>query len=134
MHKNTHLMSTFMYNYMLPKYCSERVNLLMTDTDSFLFEIHDTKTDLYMGMKDALHWFDTSSYPVDHFSHSEKIKRYWEHFMMKHTENRLKSSMDYAQRCIHSRCMEKKRRRRQQMESRCVLENTILLSVCMKTL
>ena len=68
------LMYTFMYKYMIPKYGSERVNLLMTDTDSFLFEIHDTKTDLYMDMKDALHWFDTSSYPVDHFLHSEKNK------------------------------------------------------------
>ena len=47
----------------------------MTDTDSFLFEIHDTKTDLYMNMKDALHWFDTSIFFVDHFLHSEKNKK-----------------------------------------------------------
>ena len=36
---------------MLPRYGSAKINLLMTDIDSFLCEIHDTKTDLYMDMK-----------------------------------------------------------------------------------
>ena len=32
----------------------------MSDTDSFLYEIRDTKSDLYMDMSDYMHLFDTS--------------------------------------------------------------------------
>lgn len=47
----------------------------MTDTDSFLYEIRDTKSDLYVDMRDYMHLFDTSDYPPDHFLHSNKNKK-----------------------------------------------------------
>ena len=68
------LMYDFYYNYLKSRY-GAKCNLLMTDTDSFLYEIRDTKSDLYMDMRDYLHLFDTSDYLRDHFLHSDKNKR-----------------------------------------------------------
>ena len=135
MHKNTHLMYTFMYKNMLPKYSSERVNLLMADTDSFLFEIHDTKTDLYMDMEDVLHWFYTSSYPVDHFLHSEKNKKVLGTFHDETHGNPIEEFYGLRSKMYTFKVYgQKKRRRRKQREFRCVLKKTILFSVCMKRL
>ena len=47
----------------------------MTDTDSFLFQLKDTKSDVYLGMRDYMHLFYFSSYPKDHFLYSEENKK-----------------------------------------------------------
>ena len=67
------LMYDFYYNYIKSRY-GAKCNLL-TDTDSFLYEIRDTKSDLYMDMEDYTYLFDTSDYPPDHFLHSDRNKR-----------------------------------------------------------
>ena len=68
------LMYDFYYNYLKSRY-GAKCNLLMTDTDSFLYEIRDTKSDLYMDMRDYIYLFDTSDYPPDHFLHSDGNKK-----------------------------------------------------------
>ena len=69
-----HLMYDFYYNYLVKRY-GNKCRLLMTDTDSFLFEIKDTKSDLYIDMLDYSHYFDTSDYHQCHFLHSDKNKK-----------------------------------------------------------
>ena len=58
------VMYDFYYNYIKPKY-GNRVKLLFTDTDSFLFEIQteDFYKDIAEDVKDR---FDTSDYPENH--------------------------------------------------------------------
>ena len=58
------IMFDFYYNYIKPKY-GNRVKLLFTDTDSFLFEIQteDFYKDISGDVKDR---FDTSDYPEGH--------------------------------------------------------------------
>ena len=68
------LMYDFYYNYLKSRY-GAKCNLLMTDTDFFLYEIRDTKSDLYMDMRDYIYLFDTSDYPPDHFLHSDGNKK-----------------------------------------------------------
>ena len=62
--------------YLLPRYGSAKMNLLITDTDSFFRKIHETKTDLHIDMKGSIHWFDTSSYPLCDFL-TEIKKPFW---------------------------------------------------------
>ena len=58
------LMYNFHYNYIKPKY-GENAKLLMTDTDSFCYEI--TTEDFYKDITpDVNRLFDTSNYPKDH--------------------------------------------------------------------
>lgn len=47
----------------------------MTDTDSFLYELKDTKCDLYLEMLDFMHLWDTSDYPSDHFLYSDANRK-----------------------------------------------------------
>lgn len=68
------LMYDFYYNYLIKRY-GAKCNLLMTDTDLFLFEIRGTMSDLYVDMRDYLHLFDTSDYPKDHFLQTNENKK-----------------------------------------------------------
>ena len=65
----------FYYNYLIARYVT-KCNLLLTDTDSFLYEIRGAKSDVYMDMMDCMHWFDTSDYPPDHMLHSVANKKF----------------------------------------------------------
>ena len=66
------LMYEFHYGYMKPKY-GERMKLLFTDTDSFMYliETEDFYKDI---LQDVREWFDTSNYPQDHFIYSDECK------------------------------------------------------------
>lgn len=68
------LMYDFFYNYLKKRY-GAKCRLLMTDTDSFLYQLVDTKSDLYLDMMDYTHLWDTSDYPPEHFLHSNENKR-----------------------------------------------------------
>ena len=68
------LMYDFFYNYLKTRYGTQ-CKLLMTDTDSFLYQIIGTKSDLYLDMTDYMHLWDTSDYPADHFLHSNVNKK-----------------------------------------------------------
>lgn len=68
------LMYQFYYNYLKKRY-EKKCRLLMTDTDSFLYEIQNTHSDLYLDMMDYMHLWDTSDYPSDHFLHSNVNKK-----------------------------------------------------------
>ena len=68
------LMYRFWYGYLRERY-GQNCRLLMTDTDSFLYQLIDTKTDLYLDMRDCMHLWDTSNYPPDHFLHSNVNKK-----------------------------------------------------------
>lgn len=57
------LMYDFHYNYMLRKYGANNVNLLYTDTDSFIYEIKTR--DFYNDIKIDLDRFDTSNFSAD---------------------------------------------------------------------
>ena len=61
-------MYDFYYNYLKKKY-GDKIQLQMTDTDSFLY--HVQTDDLYADMKENLHLFDTANYPKDHFLYSK---------------------------------------------------------------
>ena len=50
------------YNYVMKKYGHEKAKLMMTDTDSLLYQI--TMDDLYQDMEDNRHLFDFSK--TDH--------------------------------------------------------------------
>ena len=52
------------YNYVMKKYGHEKGKLMMTDTDSLLYQI--TTDDLYRDMEDDKHLFDFSNYDTDH--------------------------------------------------------------------
>ena len=67
-------MSDFYLNYLISRY-GVKCNLMMTYTNSFLYEICDTKSDLYMDMRDYKYLFDTSDYPPDHFLYSDRNKK-----------------------------------------------------------
>ena len=66
------LMYKFHYEHIVPTYTPKnnpedtrcRAKLLMTDTDSFMYEIETA--DVYEDMRKHSHLFDTSNYPVDH--------------------------------------------------------------------
>ena len=61
-------MYKFWYDYLKVKY-GDKINLLYTDTDSFLLEIFTD--DVYEDMKNNDHLFDFSEYPKDHKCYSE---------------------------------------------------------------
>ena len=66
------LMYEFHYGYMKPKY-GERIKLLFTDTDSFMYLIETE--DFYEDILQNIHeWFDTSNYSKDHFIYSDEQK------------------------------------------------------------
>ena len=70
--KSKELMYEFWYEYLKPKY-KDKINLLYTDTDSFVLEIETD--DFYKDTKDDLkEWFDTSKHSKDMAS-LEKYKR-----------------------------------------------------------
>lgn len=65
-------MYEFFYDYMLPKF-GDRFNLLLTDTDSFVFHIQSENAlqELKNDIKDE---FDTSNFPREHFMYSDVNK------------------------------------------------------------
>lgn len=54
------LMYRFHYGHMLPKYGPERLSLLMTDTDSFIYQVETEN--IYTDMLTDLDLYDTSNY------------------------------------------------------------------------
>eukprot|EP00965_Chrysotila_dentata_P053883 1787769-Pleurochrysis_carterae.AAC.1 len=66
-------MYDFYYNTMQPRYGSENLSLVLTDTDSFVFAIKTQ--DWYKDMAEMKHHFDTSNYPKDHPLYSSKRKK-----------------------------------------------------------
>ena len=56
-------MYNFHYGYIKPKY-GDRAKLLMTDTDSLMYEIQTE--DFYKDIALDVKCFDTSNYPADH--------------------------------------------------------------------
>ena len=66
-------MYQFHYEYMLPTYGWEKVNVHMTDTDSFIYGIETE--DLYGDFAKEMDRFDFSDYPVDHPMYSEANKK-----------------------------------------------------------
>ena len=58
-------MADFHYNFMLKNIDRENINLMMTDTDSFLYNIKNQ--DIYKIMDKNKDKFDLSNYPKDHF-------------------------------------------------------------------
>ena len=65
------IMYEFYYKYLKPKY-GNKLRLLMTDTDSFLF--HCETDDIYRDMLLDAHLYDLSDYPKDHPMHSDNNK------------------------------------------------------------
>jgi hypothetical protein len=66
------IMYNFHYNYTKQKY-GRNVRLLMTDTDSLLYEIETEN--IYNDMYERLNLFDTSAFPIDHPCHSNQNKK-----------------------------------------------------------
>ena len=65
------VMYRYWYDYLIPKYGADKVELLFTDTDSFCYEVFTD--DVYADMKEDMdspdtsrHWFDFSGYPKQH--------------------------------------------------------------------
>lgn len=67
-----HLMYSFYYNVLVPKY-GENMKLCFTDTDSLFFEIKSEN--IYKDMKEMEQHFDCSDYPKSHFLYSEANKK-----------------------------------------------------------
>lgn len=67
-----HTMYDFYYNHLKSLY-GEKVQLQMTDTDSFLF--YCETNDLFKDMFEYSHLFDTSDFPKDHFLCSKSNKK-----------------------------------------------------------
>ena len=65
-------MYDFYYNTMKPKY-GDKMKLILTDTDSFIFGIETE--DFYEDMKDMKTQFDTSEFPKDHDLYSIENKK-----------------------------------------------------------
>ena len=65
-------MYKFWYDYLKVKY-NDNVNLIYTDTDSFILEIFTD--DVYEDMKNDNHLFDFSEYPIDHKCYNVKNKK-----------------------------------------------------------
>lgn len=57
------IMGSFFYEYLKPKY-GENLELLYTDTDSFVLQINNVD-DYYQDMKEDIHMYDTSDFPAD---------------------------------------------------------------------
>ena len=66
------LMYDFYYNE-LEKQCDQRCELLYTDTDSLLLEIHTEDT--YKNMEEDNYLYDASDCPKDHLLHSNTDKK-----------------------------------------------------------
>lgn len=66
------IMYDFYYNYLKKKY-GDKMQLQMTDTDSFLF--YCETENIYEDIKQRSDLFDTSDYPRDHPLHSDKNKK-----------------------------------------------------------
>ena len=66
-------MYAFHYEYIIPKYDYKNVRLLMTDTDSFIYNI--STNDLYSDMLNEAERFDFSDYPKNHALYSDKNKK-----------------------------------------------------------
>lgn len=66
------LMYDFWYNDLKKKY-QDKIRLLMTDTDSLLYEVETE--DIYKDMAAGLKNYDTSDYPRDHFLQSNLNKK-----------------------------------------------------------
>ena len=58
------LMYQFHYKFMIPKFGNENLRILLSDTDSFCYEIR-TENNIYENMRHDS-WFDFSNYPIDH--------------------------------------------------------------------
>ena len=76
-------MYKFWYDYLKVKY-GDNVNLIYTDTDSFILEIFTD--DVYEDMKNDNHLFDFSEYPSDHKCYNVKNKKNWVFLKMKNME------------------------------------------------
>lgn len=65
-------MYRFHYEKMMTMYGPERLRMLMTDTDSFVYQIETQ--DIYADMQKHLDWYDSSNYPPSHplFSSANK--------------------------------------------------------------
>ena len=58
-------MADFQYNFMLKNIERKNINLMMSDTDSFLYNIKNQ--DIYKIMENNQDKFDLGNYPKDHF-------------------------------------------------------------------
>lgn len=66
------VMCDFQYNYMRPKY-GENVEVVYTDTDSFVYEIRCD--DFYVDMKADVHKYDTSDFDSDNVYGMPKVNK-----------------------------------------------------------
>jgi len=66
------LMYRFYYEVLLPKY-GDKIQMLFTDTDSFIFLVETP--DLHADMSNMMDCFDTSNFPTDHRLYSTANKR-----------------------------------------------------------
>jgi hypothetical protein len=66
-------MYEFHYEYMLPKYGPDRLKILMTDTDSFIYAI--LTEDVYQDMAADADRFDFGDYPTNHHLYSAVNKK-----------------------------------------------------------
>jgi hypothetical protein len=67
------VMYDFHYNYMIKNYGYEKVKLLMTDTDSFVYRVETD--DIYEDMKSNKQLFDLSDYNKTHFLYDATNKK-----------------------------------------------------------
>ena len=76
-------MYKFWYDYLKVKY-GNKVNLIYTDTDSFILEIFTD--DVYEDVKKDNHLFDFSEYDKDHKCYNVKIRKNWVFLKMNYME------------------------------------------------